>query len=194
MKTNLFKATFFGMVILFFLSVITFSCQKENIPEDPKSSSASNDQNVQSEDPAPESIIAKAEAEAATAPYNLNVLLLGNRGLGFLKFRQNPDTARVINLDTWLFHLKPNHTYLLQRAVNPIADPTQCSSTAWLTLGLGLTPQAIHTNRFGFGFQPLWRNVSSVARGTAFYIHFQIIDSLTSQTVLTSDCNTFAVR
>lgn len=186
MKTKLFPVITRGVAFIIILSVINSSCKKD----------VSDNQKLQSyslsDNPSPESII--AQADTAIAPYNLNVLLYGNNSLGFLKFRQKPDTARIINLDVWLFGLKPNHAYLFQRAVNLITDPTQCSSTAWLTLGLGLTPQAIHTNKWGFGHEPLWRDVSSVARGTAFYIHFQVIDSLTSETVLTSDCNTYAVR
>jgi len=129
--------------------------------------------------------------------YNFNLVLItqDKKGaeLGLLKFRQNPDTDRVINLDTWVHDLKPNHDYSLQRAVNPIADPT-CSSTAWLTLGEGLTPENIHTNSRGDGFAPLWRNVSSAARGTSFHIHFQIIDAVTLETVLVSDCHDYSIQ
>jgi hypothetical protein len=137
-----------------------------------------------------------------TAPYyNLDVKLLpafskagfGENGAGFIKFRQDPDTARIINLDTYLFHLQPHHSYLLQRAVDPISSST-CMSTAWLTLGLGLVPQAIVTDDKGNGHEDLFRNVSSVARGTQFRIHFQIIDAVTSETVLTSDCTQYTVR
>lgn len=170
-----------SMAILFL--VINFSCQK----------SVSENQNPSSTDPTLNEIIAKADS--AVSPYNLNVILQGpNNALGFIKFRQNPDTSRIINLHTWVFNLKPYHTYLLQRAVNVITNPTHCSSTAWLTLGKGLTPQAIHTDKWGFGSESLWRDVSSVARGTEFYIHFQVIDSLTSEAVLSSDCHTYMVR
>ena len=184
MKT-LFNKKFtiaFAAILICIASVLIFSCQKN----------VSDNQKIQSDNPTPESII--AQTDSAIAPYNLNVLLRGKRGLGFLKFRQKPDTARIINLDTWLFNLKPNHAYILQRAVNPITDTTECSSTAWLSLGLGLTPQSIHTNRWGFGYEPLYRDVTSAVRGTQFYIHFQVIDSLTSETVLTSDCNTYTIR
>src|ERR1700752_918810 len=89
----------------------------------------------------------------ADAQYDLNVFLDGQgkfqfSGSGFIAFRQNPDTARIVDLNTSVHNLEPNHSYLLQRAVNPIADAT-CSSTAWLTLGLGLTPQSIHTDGGG---------------------------------------------
>ncbi len=115
-------------------------------------------------------------------------------GAGFIKFRQNPDTARVITLDTWVTKLKPNHSYLLQRAVNPIADPTGCSSTAWLTLGEGLVPKSIVTNAHGDGSAKLWRDITGIARGTAFHIHFQIVDEATLAPVLTSECFDYTVR
>lgn len=134
----------------------------------------------------------------ADKPYDLDVNLSGSgkdfHGSGFIKFRQDPDTARIVDLDTWVSGLAPDHAYQLQRAVNPIADPTGCSSTAWLTLGLGLTPQSIHTDSHGYGQADLWRNVSSVARGTQFHIHFQVIDSLTQAPVLSSDCYEYTVR
>ena len=139
------------------------------------------------------------DTSGCKAPYNLNVFLAGHQSkegfdgsLGFVKFRQN-DTMHIINLYTWVFNLTPNHTYLLQRAVNPITDST-CSSTAWLTLGLGLTPQALHTDRFGYAYEALYRNVSSIPSGTQFRIHFQIVDSASAQTVLSSDCYSYTVR
>ncbi|HVM88260.1 MAG TPA: hypothetical protein VMT76_08725 [Puia sp.] len=140
------------------------------------------------------------DTSGCTAPYNLNVILrggdskrgFGDQSLGFLKFRQN-DTVHVIHLDTWVFNLLPNHAYLLQRAVNPITD-SSCSSTAWLTLGLGLTPQALHTDKFGFCYEPLYRSVAAIPSGTQFRIHFQIVDSATLETVLSSDCFSYTVR
>jgi len=137
-----------------------------------------------------------------TAPYyNLDVTLLpvdskagfGENGAGFIKFRQDPDTARIITLDTWVFHLQPNHSYSLQRAVDPISSPT-CASTSWLTLGLGLVPQAIQTDNKGNGHEELFRNITAVARGTQFRIHFQIIDATSGETVLVSDCTQYTVR
>jgi hypothetical protein len=133
--------------------------------------------------------------------YNLDVTLLpvtskmavGENGAGFIKFRQDPDTARIITLDTWVFHLQPNHAYLLQRAVDPISS-SSCTSTTWLTLGKGLLPQAILTDNKGNGNELLFRNVTAVARGTQFRIHFQIVDAVTLATVLTSDCYQYTVR
>jgi hypothetical protein len=137
-----------------------------------------------------------------TAPfYNLDVTLLpvtdktdfGEHAAGFLKFRQDPDTARIITLDTWVFNLLPNHSYSLQRAVDPITS-TDCTSTAWLTLGMGLVPQTINTDAKGNGHEDLFRNITAAARGSQFRIHFQIIDATTLETVLTSDCTQFTVR
>ena len=183
MKTKLLPAVITSIAFIIILSVITFSCQKN----------VSNNQKAQSANPTPDQIIAQAGADMP--PYNLNVVLRdGTGGFGFVKFRQHPDTARIINLDTWVVNLQPNHSYLLQRAVDPFTDSTSCNSTAWLTLGLGLTPMSIHTDNKGYGFAPLWRDVTSATRGAGFYIHFQIVDSLTAQPVLTSNCFTYTVR
>src|ERR1700736_3968403 len=121
-----------------------------------------------------------------TPPFDINVTLnsvvetkeIGSQASGFVKFRQNADTARIIDLDTWVTGLVPKHSYFLQRAVNPITDP-DCTSTAWLTLGLGLVTQAIHTDANGDGHEDLFRDVTALARGTQFRIHFQIVDSAT---------------
>ncbi|HSZ87674.1 MAG TPA: hypothetical protein VK787_16690 [Puia sp.] len=131
--------------------------------------------------------------------YNFDATLFGGgeKGefkSGLIKFRQDPDTARIATLDTYVINLEPNHSYLLQRAVNPVADTTGCSSTGWLTLGLGAQPQAIHTNSVGEGHAELWRDLTAVARGTTFHIHFQIVDSVTLAPVLTSDCHDFSVQ
>ena len=161
----------FSMVLC--LLVLFFSCDK-SVPD--------NDVNV--------------------APYyNLDVTFLpadvksyhGGEASGFLKFRQDPDTARIITLDIWVFNLEPNHAYQLQRAVDPISSST-CESTAWLTLGAGLVPQSINTDAKGNGEADLFRDVTSATRGAQFRIHFQIVDAVTAATVLTSDCYQYTVR
>jgi hypothetical protein len=140
----------------------------------------------------------KKDIPPADQPYDLDVKLYSAgkdfNASGFVKFRQNPDTARIIDLDTWVSGLLPDHAYQLQRAVNPISDSTGCSSTAWLTLGLGLSPMSIHTDAHGFGQADLWRAVTAIPRGTQFHIHFQVVDSLTSVPVLASDCYNYTVR
>jgi hypothetical protein len=132
--------------------------------------------------------------------YNLDVILDPtnsgheiNKAGGFIKFRQNPDTARIIDLETWVSNLEHNHGYLLQRAVNPVTD-SSCTSIAWLTLGKGLVSQTITTDSKGNGHEDLFRNITSIARGTQFRIHFQIIDATTLETVLESDCYQYTVR
>jgi hypothetical protein len=133
--------------------------------------------------------------------YNLDITLSpelsktapGENGAGFIKFRQDPDTARIITLETWIYHLQPNHAYQLQRAVDPISS-SSCSSQVWLTLGKGLVAQAIQTDRQGNGHETLFRDVTGTARGTQFRIHFQIVDAVTMATVLTSDCFQYTVR
>ncbi len=162
------------------LALITLSCQKEVSNQQQEEELSSTYRNANAEAP----------------PFNLEVILRGegNR-FGHVKFRQNNDPEKIINLDTWVRGLAPNHTYLLQRAVDPanVVDGN-CTSTSWLTLGKGLTPQSILTNDNGTGSEELWRNVSIVASGTAFDIHFRVVDATTMVVVLTSDCYKYVVR
>ncbi len=128
--------------------------------------------------------------------YDLNVTLRGNHNRsGHIKFRQDPDPAKIITLDTRVHHLEPNRAYLLQRAVDAInVIDGNCTSTSWLTLGKGLTPQSIFTDARGKGSEELWRDVSAVQSGSVFDIHFRVIDAVTSAVVLTSDCYQYQVR
>jgi hypothetical protein len=127
--------------------------------------------------------------------YNLNVLLRGKGSIGFIKFRQDPDPAKIITLDIKVENMQPNHEYLLQRAVDPInVVDGNCTSTAWLTLGKGLNPQSILTSAHGKGSAELWRDVSAVPSGSTFDIHFQVIDAVSLAVVLTSDCLQYQVR
>jgi hypothetical protein len=114
---------------------------------------------------------------------------------GFIKFRQDPDTARIITLDIWVRGLEPNHEYLLQRAVDAanVVDGN-CTSTTWLTLGKGLTPQSILTDDDGSDKENLWRAVTAIPRGTAFDIHFRVVDATTLAVILNSDCYAYVVR
>jgi hypothetical protein len=141
--------------------------------------------------------ISDARRRDPNAPnYNLNVLLLPTAkcsGLGFIKFRQNVGEPQLIHLDTWVTGLEPNTNYLLQRAVDTTLDGN-CTSSAWLTLGKGLDPFPIVTNKWGFGMAELFRSVSTIPVGSTFDIHFQIIKESTSEVVLTSDCYQYTVR
>ncbi|MEO5649257.1 MAG: hypothetical protein ABIR03_04940 [Ginsengibacter sp.] len=130
--------------------------------------------------------------------YNLNVQLNGDSkslSRGFIAFRQDPAAPKIITLDTYIQHLQPNHEYRLQRAVDPInVVDGNCTSTTWLTLGLGLTPQSIMTDGKGNGHEKLWRDLSTVASGSEWDIHFQVIDAVTNDVVLTSDCYDYILR
>ena len=136
------------------------------------------------------------EKENDKSLYDLNVSLR-NKGAqqGFIKFRQDPDAAKIITLDIWVKHLEPNREYLLQRAVDAVNEVDgNCTSTVWLTLGKGLVPQSILTDRHGKGSEALWRDVTAAASGSTFDIHFQVIDAVSSAVVLTSDCHQYQVR
>lgn len=138
------------------------------------------------------------EKEHDKSLYDLNVSL-HNKGSqhGFIKFRQDPDPAKIITLDIWVKNLEPNREYLLQRAVDAINEVDgNCTSTSWLTLGKGLIlpAETILTDNKGKGEENLWRDVSSVPSGSLFDIHFRVIDAVTSAVVLTSDCHQYEVR
>lgn len=168
-------------MMLAVISLFYFSCQKDV-----------SQAKQQQEEPS----IAAASAASEKPNFNLEVILRGDGGaFGLIKFRQDVDPAKIITLDTRVRDLQPNHSYLLQRAVDPInVVDGNCTSTAWLTLGKGLTPQSITTDATGSGREDLWRDVSAVPSGSSFDIHFRIVDATTMQAVLTSDCYQYFVR
>jgi hypothetical protein len=130
-----------------------------------------------------------------TPPFNLEVILRdisGGQGFGHVKFRQPNDADKIVYLDTWVRNLAANHSYLLERAVDTNLDGS-CTSTAWLTLGEGLTPLAITTDDRGTGREDLFRDLAAVPTGTQFDIHFRVIDAVTLAPVLQSDCYRFTV-
>lgn len=124
--------------------------------------------------------------------FNLEVILRGD-GFGHVSFRQRNDVAKIIDLDTWVRGLDGNTDYLLQRAVDTTIDGN-CTGSAWLTLGAGLTPLAIRTDEDGTGRAALWRDVTAIATGSIFDIHFRVIEAATAQVVLTSDCYQYFVK
>jgi hypothetical protein len=171
MQTKFRTAAFTKMALFIILLSVSFSCQKAVSKRDAINASNSI-----------------TETNSTTPPFNLEVILRNDgNGFGLVKFRQDNDTARIINLDVWVRDLEPNHSYLLQRAADPITTGN-CVSTAWLTLGKGLQPQAITTDDNGTGKEELWRDVTAIPRGSSFYIHFQVVDAVTLIPVLTSDC------
>jgi hypothetical protein len=167
-----------ALIILPISSFVYFSCQKEvNKQRGPEEVAA-----------------ASSNAKAETPHFNLEVVLRGEgNSFGLVKFRQDVDPAKIITLETWVRDLAPNHAYLLQRAVDLVLDG-DCTSTAWLTLGKGLTPQSIMTDANGEGRADLWRDITAIASGSTFDIHFRVIDAVTMAVVLTSDCYQYTVR
>ena len=126
--------------------------------------------------------------------FNLEVILRGDgSSFGHVKFRQAHDAAKIVTLDVWVRDLQPNHQYMLQRAVDTNLDGN-CTGTSWLTLGKGLQPQAITTDDNGTGTEALWRDLSAIASGATFDIHFRVIDAVNKAVVLTSDCYQYTVR
>jgi hypothetical protein len=132
---------------------------------------------------------------SAQSNYELEVVLRGESGTtGHIHFTQNRDAAKIITLDTKVHNLQPNHHYQLQRAVDAInVVDGNCTSTSWLTLGYGLTPHMIVTDDKGDATDVLWRDVTAIASGSRFDIHFRIIDAVSKEVVLTSDCYQYTV-
>ena len=139
---------------------------------------------------------AKNSVKAEVPPFNLEVILRGEgQQFGHIKFRQDVDAAKIVTLETWVRDLEPNHAYLLQRAVDPanVVDGN-CTSTTWLTLGKGLTPQPILTDDKGTANEYLFRDITAIPSGSCFDIHFRVIDATTLAVVLNSDCYKYVVR
>jgi hypothetical protein len=183
MKTiNLFQAVLPVAILVF-----TLSCQKE----------AGDELQPQGDELKTQKGITGVTAKKAIPPFNLEVILRGEgKQFGHVKFRQDVDAAKIITLDVWVRDLEPNHEYLLQRAVDNANEVDgNCTSTSWITLGNGLNPQSIYTNDKGTGTANLWRALpNTLASGTAFDIHFRVVDAITSAVVLNSDCYEYVVR
>jgi hypothetical protein len=166
------------LLVFFFFA----SCQKSNLSKDETSPETAK------------ATTAKEEKTAASPNFNLEVILRGEgKRFGLVKFRQDNDADKIITLDVWVRDLEPNHQYLLQRAVDTNLDGN-CTSTSWLTLGKGLQPQAITTDDNGTGREELWRDLSALASGATFDIHFRVIDATMLAVVLTSDCYEYTIR
>jgi len=175
MKQKIFiSALLFVLVTLFILS-----CQKEI-----------QKQNLQEE------FATTSSPNASQPPFNMEVILRGDGNrFGHIKFRQDVNPSKIIVLETWVRDLSPNTTYILQRAVDPInVVDGNCTSVNWLTLGKGLTPQSILTDANGTGEEELWRDISMIASGSRFDIHFRVLDATTMAVVLNSDCYVYVVR
>lgn len=156
--------------------------------------------------------IAADRSTGDTPNYNLEVILrpcsgdvagclVGGDGFGHVKFRQaGNDDAQRIDLGVWVRDLAPNTEYFLQRAVDTNLNGS-CTSTSWLTLGLGtaVPPQSITTDDKGTGSEDLFRVVPNPA-GSTFDIYFRIVQAGADQmpdpnkVVLISDCYQYTVK
>jgi hypothetical protein len=176
------RLRFWSVVFVVFITVGLVSCSgSAPMPLSPSSGVASNDSQPVGPPWGPE-----------TPHFNLEAILRADDGPGFglVKFRQPNDDLLIIDLTTWVRDLKPNTSYLLQRAVDSTLDDV-CTSEAWLTLGKGTQPQAITTDENGTGREDLFRNVSAFPVGTTFDIHFRVIEQATSAIALRSGCYQF---
>lgn len=174
------KQILYAILVMASASIFNISCQKEI-------------QQKQQEEKGAALVDGNAQKQAPD-PYNLDVELYGQGNeKGDIKFRQDPDPAKIVTLNTKVQHLMPNHEYLLQRAVDQTIDGN-CTGTNWLTLGLGLAPQSIWTNGGGNGHIELWRDLSAIPSGSVFDIHFRVLDAATMAVVLNSDCYQYTVR
>jgi hypothetical protein len=124
-------------------------------------------------------------------PFNIQVVLRGE-GFGLVKFRQPNDDAMIVHLDTWVRDLAPQTAYVLQRAADPTPDDN-CTSTGWLTLGKGATPQPLVTDASGTAREELFRDLSAFPVGSRFDIHFRVIRQDNSAVALTSECYQFTI-
>jgi hypothetical protein len=138
-------------------------------------------------------------ADALQPNFNLQMILrppgATNAGdaFGHVEFRQNNDDALIFDLEVWVRGLQPNTHYRFQRAVETVVND-DCTSTAWLTIGLGTVAQDIVTDERGTATQVLFR-ASTVPRGTAFDLHTRVVTATTVPTVvLESECYQFFVR
>src|SRR5258705_10785394 len=104
------------VLLLSSLTLFTLSCQKESaLKQQPQQESATT------------------IGTANNPTFNLEVILRGEGDrFGHIKFRQDVDPSKIINLGTWVRDLEPNHQYLLQRAVDPANGlDGDCISTSW---------------------------------------------------------------
>jgi hypothetical protein len=183
MQTKISNAYAFKIITIMLLCFQLLSCKKNSDAQE----QSSQQKAINS---------ASMTNSSGESQYNIEVVLHGegNR-VGHIHFRQDDDAAKIIELHTRVHNLKPDHTYLLQRAVDAInVVDDNCTSTSWLTLGYGLTPHAIQTDGKGNGDDILWRDVSAIPSGSMFDIHFRVIDAITMEIVLDSDCYQYTVK
>jgi hypothetical protein len=185
------------LTVIIALALFAMNCSDRSAsPLGP--SAMSGAQGASAADPAPGATASASDTAQgwgpATPPFNLQAILRptgGASGFGLVKFRQPKDGELVVHLDVSVRDLQPNTSYSLQRAVDP--PDGQCTSTMWLTLGLGLQPQAIVTNASGAGGASLFRDLAALGAGPHFDIYFRVVETATGTPVLQSGCYDFVV-
>ena len=130
-------------------------------------------------------------------PFNLEVILrapTGQDGFGLVTFRQPNDAEQIAYLDVWVRDLAPNSHYMLQRAMDTVADGN-CTSTDWVDLGSVHHPTPINTDDRGTGRVAMQFDLSAFPVGTTFDIQFQLVNLFGGDNFLTmtSGCYQFTV-
>lgn len=132
------------------------------------------------------------------SPDRFQPVMLHGSGWGRIVFRQPEDGEAKIFFITWLRELKPNTTYLLQQAIDPIVDGVCTGGTTnpaeWLTIGVDTKPLPITTDERGSFHAPLRRTLPRRLVGTTFDIHLRIIEEATEAVVQKSGCFQFQVN
>jgi hypothetical protein len=136
-------------------------------------------------------------SEGLSPNLNQPVVLHGS-GWGRVVFRQPEDGEAKVFYITWLRDLKPATRYLLQQALDSVADGVCTAGTGdpseWLTIGTGGKPFTITTDDRGSFHAPLYRTLPRRLVGTTFDAHLRIIEEATGAVVQSSGCFQFQVN
>jgi hypothetical protein len=136
--------------------------------------------------------VAAAAASQADPGRNLEAVLRPTasgpeNGFGLVKFRQPKDEDTIVYLDVWVRDLLPNHTYIVQRAVDTTVND-ECTGANWTTPTLG----SITTDEAGTGRAALSRLLPAALLGVEHDIHFRVVDPAAPDVaVLQSSCYQF---
>jgi hypothetical protein len=132
------------------------------------------------------------------SPNRHQLVMLHGSGWGRVVFRQAEDGKARIFFITWLRELEPNTTYLLQQALDSVADGICTGGVTnpdeWLTLGVGTKPWPITINALGSFHGPLYRTLPRRLVGTTFDSHLRLIEEATQAVVQKSGCFQFQVN
>ncbi len=147
---------------------------------------------IQAHSGSPTSVLSEGLSPNRSQPVILNGL-----GWGRVQFRQPEDGDAKLFFITWLRELKPGTTYLLQQAIDPVADGV-CTGgvdpAEWVTLGTGTKPYRITINDMGSFHGPLRRTLPRRLVGTTFDSHLRLIAEASGAVVQVSGCFQFKVN